>query len=195
VERRIVVIGTSKGGLAATQTILSNLSAEFPWPIVIAQHRSKESDLNLVDFLKKLSPLTVCEPDDKEVMEKGKVYFAPADYHLLVDNGHLALSTGSPAAHARPSINLLFESAAEAYRDRTIGIILTGRSSDGASGLAAIKRLGGTVIVQDPNSAEAPEMPRSALSACEVDLILPLAEIAKFLNSLCPVAEGLRNGM
>jgi two-component system chemotaxis response regulator CheB len=183
VERRIVVIGTSKGGLAATQTILSNLSAEFPWPIVIAQHRSKESDLNLVDFLKKLSPLTVCEPDDKEVMEKGKVYFAPADYHLLVDNGHLALSTGSPAAHARPSINLLFESAAEAYRDRTIGIILTGRS------------LGGTVIVQDPNSAEAPEMPRSALSACEVDLILPLAEIAKFLNSLCPVAEGLRNGM
>lgn len=181
----IVVIGASYGGLAALQILLSDLSPEFPLPLVIVQHRKKDGDDGLCEYLKKRSRLPLIEPDDKEKAEPGRVYLAPRDYHLLIEESIFALSTESPVAYARPSIDVLFESAADIYHDRIIGVILTGANRDGAKGLAKIKALGGMAVVQEPESAESRAMPDAAIAATEVDRILPLAEIAPFLNKLC----------
>lgn len=187
----IVVIGASYGGLAALQILLADLSPEFPLPVVIVQHRKKDGDDGLCEYLKKRSRLPLIEPDDKEKVEPGHVYLAPRDYHLLIEESIFALSTESPVAFARPSIDVLFESAADIYRDRIIGVILTGANRDGAKGLAKIKALGGLAVVQDPESAESRAMPDAAISATKVDHILPLAEIAPFLNKLCHPVQRL----
>ena len=181
----IVVIGASYGGLSALQTILSELSPELCLPVVIVQHRKKDGDDGLCEYLKKRSPLPLSEPNDKDNVEPGRVYLAPRDYHLLIEESHFALSTESPVAFARPSIDVLFESAADVYHERAIGVILTGANRDGASGLAKIKALGGIAVVQEPESAESRVMPDAAISAAKVDRILPLAGIAPFLNELC----------
>ena len=180
-----MVIGASYGGLSALQILLSDLSPEFPLPIVIAQHRKKDGDDGLCEYLRKRSSLPLIEPDDKEKVEPGRVYLAPRDYHLLIEESIFALSTESPVAFARPSVDVLFESAADIYRDRIIGVILTGANRDGAKGLAKIKALGGMAVVQEPETAESRAMPEAAIAATEVDRILPLAEIAPFLNKLC----------
>ena len=187
----IVVIGASYGGLAALQILLSDLSPEFPLPLVIVQHRKKDGDDGLCEYLKKRSRLPLIEPDDKEKVEPGHVYLAPRDYHLLIEESIFALSTESPVAFARPSIDVLFESAADIYRDRIIGVILTGANRDGAKGLAKIKALGGLAVVQEPESAESRAMPDAAIGATNVDRILPLAEIAPFLNELCHPVQRL----
>lgn len=181
----IVVIGASYGGLSALQILLPDLSPDFPLPVVIVQHRKKDGDDGLCEYLRKRSPLPLIEPDDKEKVEPGHVYLAPRDYHLLIEESIFALSTESPVAFARPSIDVLFESAADIYHERVIGVILTGANRDGASGLAKIKALGGLAVVQDPTSAESRAMPEAAIAATTVDRILPLAEIAPFLNGLC----------
>ena len=181
----IVVIGASYGGLSALQILLPDLSPEFPLPIVIVQHRKKDGDDGLCEYLRKRSRLPLLEPNDKEKVEPGRVYLAPRDYHLLIEKSIFALSTESPVAHARPSIDVLFESAADVYHDRCIGVILTGANSDGARGLAKIKAFGGLTVVQDPSSAESPAMPEAAISMSEVDCILPLPQIASFLNERC----------
>jgi two-component system, chemotaxis family, protein-glutamate methylesterase/glutaminase len=185
---QIVVIGTSAGGLSALQTLLPNLAEDFPYPVVVVQHRSKESGSGLCTFLQAKSSLPVSEPEDKEPIMPGHVYLAPRDYHLLIERDNFALSTEAPVWYARPSINVLFESAADAYGEAVIGVILTGANADGARGLAAIKAAGGMAIVEEPSTAEAKEMPESAIAATQVDRILPLSEIATFLNSLSHVA-------
>jgi two-component system chemotaxis response regulator CheB len=181
----IVVAGTSYGGLAALQVLLSGLSAAFPLPLVVVQHRRKDADDGLCEYLRRRSPLPLGEPDDKERIEPGRVYLAPRDYHLLVEPGHFALSTGAAVVHARPSIDVLFESAADTYRERAVGLVLTGANRDGARGLAKIKALGGLAVVQEPQSAESRAMPEAAIAATTVDHILPLQEIAPFLSGLC----------
>ncbi|MDT4953898.1 MAG: two-component system, chemotaxis family, protein-glutamate methylesterase/glutaminase [Acidobacteriota bacterium] len=181
----IVVIGASYGGLSALQILLSELSPEFPLPVVIVQHRRKDGDDGLCEYLRKRSRLPFIEPNDKEKVEPGCVYLAPRDYHLLIEKSIFALSTESPVGFARPSIDVLFESAADVYHERIIGVILTGANRDGARGLAKIKSFGGMALVQDPESAESPAMPEAAISATAVDRILPLPEIAPFLNKLC----------
>jgi two-component system chemotaxis response regulator CheB len=181
----IVVIGASYGGLSALQILLSELSPEFSLPVVIVQHRRKDGDDGLCEYLRKRSRLPLIEPNDKEKVEPGCVYLAPRDYHLLIEKSIFALSTESPVGFARPSIDVLFESAADVYRERIIGVILTGANRDGAKGLAKIKSFGGMALVQDPESAESPAMPEAAISATAVDSILPLPEIAPFLNKLC----------
>jgi two-component system chemotaxis response regulator CheB len=181
----IVVIGASYGGLSALQILLSELSPEFPLPVVIVQHRRKDGDDGLCEYLRKRSRLPFIEPNDKEKVEPGCVYLAPRDYHLLIEKSIFALSTESPVGFARPSIDVLFESAADVYHERIIGVILTGANRDGAKGLAKIKSFGGMALVQDPESAESPAMPEAAISATAVDRILPLPEIAPFLNKLC----------
>ena len=181
----MVVVGASYGGLAALQILLADLSPEFPLPVVIVQHRKKDGDDGLCEYLKKRSRLPLLEPDDKEKVEPGIVYLAPRDYHLLIEESIFALSTESPVAYARPSIDVLFESAADVYRERVIGLILTGSNRDGAKGLAKIKALGGMTLVQHPETAESRAMPEAAIAATEVDRILPLPEIAPFLNELC----------
>ena len=180
----LVVVGTSRGGLKALQTMLSGLHYEFSLPVVVVQHRSKEMETGLCQFVASHCALPVCEPDDKQPIEGGRVYLAPRDYHLMIEDGAFALSTDSPVAFARPSIDVLFESAADEYRERVVGVILTGQNRDGARGLAAIKARGGMTIVQEPDSAESKEMPRAAIATTQVNWILSLEEIAPRLNQL-----------
>jgi two-component system chemotaxis response regulator CheB len=181
---KIVVVGTSAGGLKALQTLLSALPQDFSLPMVIAQHRGKNSETGLCEFLRTVSSIPVTEPEDKEPIEPGKIYLAPRDYHLLIDGGGFALSTDFPVAFARPSVDVLFESAAAAFGHETIGVILTGANHDGARGLAAIKARGGTALVEKPASASYPQMPEAAIANTTVDWILPLEEIAPRLEQL-----------
>lgn len=180
----IVVIGTSTGGLKALQTLLSGLTADFPLPVVIVQHRGSNSENGLCEFLSKSSNLPVTEPEDKEPMMPGRVYLAPRDYHLLIENGSFALSVDHAVAYARPSIDVLFECAADEYGDKAIGVVLTGANNDGARGLAKISAQGGVTVVESPETAASDEMPRAALARTKADWILPLEEIAPRLNKL-----------
>lgn len=182
----LIVMGCSKGGMRATQIILETLTKDFPVPIVMVQHRYRNSNEALPQFLRRHSPLRVVDANDKQRIEKGTVYLAPADYHLMVERGgELSLSTDARVEHSRPSIDVLFESAADAYADAVVGVILTGANADGAQGVARIKQRGGFVIVQDPATAETPDMPQAAIKAARVDRILPLDRIGPLLVELC----------
>ncbi|MBD2088534.1 chemotaxis protein CheB [Microcoleus sp. FACHB-1515] len=178
---KLVVIGASLGGFSALKLILGKLPPAFSVPIAIVQHRHKESQTTLASYLQPLIPLPIREVEDKDEIAPGTIYLAPADYHLLVEFGYFTLTTDEPVCYARPSIDVLFESAADAYGDRVIGIILTGANQDGAQGAAAIKTKGGRVIVQDPSTAESPVMPDAAIAATQVDAIVPLTAIASTL--------------
>jgi two-component system chemotaxis response regulator CheB len=181
----LVVVGTSLGGLHALEVLLSGLPNSFPLSIAVVQHRYKDSNLSLSFFLQPHCALPLKEAEDKEVIVPGRVYFAPADYHLLVEPGRLALSTEAPVLYARPSIDVLFESAADAYAKRVIGVIMTGASHDGAAGLASIKAGGGLTVVQEPTTAQSRIMPEAAIAAVAVDAILLLEDIAPFLVKVC----------
>lgn len=181
-ESRLIVIGASLGGMTALKVLLQGLAQAFPIPIAIAQHRHKDSQDQMIEFLQRHTSLSVKEVEDKDRIASGYVYLAPADYHLLVEADHFALSTDEPVSYARPSIDVLFESAADVYRERTIGIILTGANQDGAAGSAAVKARGGLVMVQDPKSAQSPVMPQAAIARTSVDGVLSLQAIAHKLN-------------
>jgi len=186
-----VVIGASWGGLRAVGAVLEGLGDESPAAIVVAQHRGPSSGERLVQLLQRQTALPVREAEDKDELVPGSVYLAPPDYHTLIESdGTIALSTEEHVRHARPSIDVLFRSAAEAYRERCVGVVLTGANEDGADGLALIKTLGGVAIVQDPRTAERREMPSAAIEATNADVVLPLAEIGLFLRGLLsPVAS------
>ena len=181
----VVVIGASLGGYHALIRVLGGLTRAFPLPVVVVQHRCAESGEPLKSAIQKHIQLKVKEAQDKEVPLPGHVYLAPADYHLLLDRGCMQLSVDPPVNSARPSLDVLFESAADAYGDAVVAVVLTGASRDGALGAAAIKHRGGKVIVQDPNSAESSLMPRAAIAAVPVDHIVPLSEIPGLLNRWC----------
>ncbi len=183
----IVVIGTSTGGLKALQNVLSSLPPDFPLPVVIVQHRGKVSDDGLCEFLAGFSNMPISEPDDKELLLPGHTYLAPRDYHLLIQNGSFALSIDAPEAFARPSIDALFESAADEFQERAIAVILTGANRDGARGLSAIKARGGLTIVEDPASAASGELPAAAIERTNPDWIVPLHKIAPLLLKLIEV--------
>ncbi len=182
----VIVIGTSWGGLDAVSRLLDGLDDAVRQPIVVVQHRSVESQEGaLARILGDHTSRTVCDPDDKTEIEPYHVYLGPPDYHVLVEEGHIALSTDDVVEYARPSIDVLFESAADAYGDRAIGIVLTGANHDGARGLARIKQRGGVAIVQEPETSTRRAMPDAAIAATDADAILPLDEIPKFLYGLC----------
>ena len=178
-----VVIGASLGGLEAVATLLRSLGPEFSAPIAISQHRAAaSSDGDLSAIWQRSTSLAIRDAEDKEGLERHRVYVAPADYHLLVESREqLALSTDPPVLYARPSIDVLFESAADAFGVALIGVVLTGASQDGARGAARIQDRGGIVIVQDPASAERPEMPAAALAAAPMSQVQPLEQIASTL--------------
>lgn len=182
----LIAIGASWGGLQALSRLLAGIPVEVGQPIVVAQHRSPSSlDGGLTSLLQKHTTRVVREAEDKTRIAPGCVYLAPPDYHLLVEPGSLALSTDAAVQFARPSIDVLFESAADAYGSRAIGIVLTGASADGAAGLARIKERGGVAIVQDPESSERRHMPDAAIAATRADAVLPVEEIGAFLAELC----------
>lgn len=181
----IVVVGTSSGGLKALTLLLSGLPITFPLSVAIVQHRGKDSELSLSEHLAQHSNLPLSEPEDKEKVLPGHVYLAPRDYHLLIEHGSFALSTDPPVLFARPSIDVLFESVADSYHERAIGVILTGASRDGTNGLARIKSRGGVTLVEDPETATSKQMPQTAIAATSVDWVLPLQKIAPRLQKLC----------
>jgi two-component system, chemotaxis family, protein-glutamate methylesterase/glutaminase len=155
-----VVIGASLGGLHAVAELLSHLPDDFSVPIAVAQHRAAVPEDDLATIWQRSTNLSVHDAEDKASIEPNHVYVAPADYHLLIESRHLlALSTDAPVLRARPSIDVLFESAAEAFREKLIGVILTGASADGSQGLKAIRERGGCALVQDPLTAECAVMP------------------------------------
>jgi two-component system chemotaxis response regulator CheB len=182
---QLVAVGTSLGGFTALKTLLGALPKDFPLPVAVVQHRSHEESEVFAPLLSQETELTVLEVEDKQEIQGGHVYVCPPNYHLLIDERHFALSTDAPVMYARPSIDVLFESAAENFGDSVVGVLLTGMSRDGVAGLNRIKQCGGMVIVQDPESAEGQTMPRAAISAVAVDKVLPLQEIAPFLVELC----------
>jgi two-component system chemotaxis response regulator CheB len=181
----LLVIGCSMGGMHALQIIFGALPKDFPVPIAVVQHRYRTSNEGLPAFLRRHTPLQVVDSTDKEWIKSGTVYLAPANYHLLVERGELSLSVDEAVAYSRPSIDVLFESAADAYGSAVIGVVLTGANADGAKGAARIKNRGGFVIAQDPATAESPAMPQAAIDATRVDRILPLDRIGPFLVELC----------
>lgn len=181
----MVVIGASLGGLHAIRTILEGLPNDFPLPVAIVQHRDKNSGEPLSIYLQSYSKLETVEVCDKDKIVPGRVFVAPADYHLLVEDGWFSLSTEAQVWYSRPSIDVLFESAAFTYGRKTIGIILTGANKDGTSGLKEIKRNGGLTIAQDPATAECGIMPESAISSLAVEKVIPLESISEFLIGIC----------
>ncbi|CAN5357430.1 chemotaxis protein CheB [soil metagenome] len=177
-----VVIGVSMGGLAALREILSKLPATFPWPIIIVQHISPQSDSLWISILDRITALTVREAEEKDAIKPGFVYLAPPNYHLLVEkNRTFSLSADDKVNYARPSIDVLFESAADAYKHNLIGVILTGANHDGAKGLKAIQDYGGLVIVQDPQTAEAQMMPKAAIQLTKTNYVFSLQKIVDLL--------------
>ena len=174
----IVAIGTSWGGLAALGRILSDLPKKFPAPLIVVQHRSKDSDDLLAKLLQDVCDLNVREAEDKDVLQPATVYVAPSDYHLMVDFGQVSLTTDAPVRYSRPSIDVAFESVSRAYGSGAIGVVLTGANDDGSRGLARIIALGGRGIVQDPDTAEVPIMPAAAVKAVPSAEVLPLEKIA-----------------
>lgn len=180
-----VAIGASAGGLEALLVVLPALPAALHVAVFVVLHQPRDRPSPLAAVLQPRCRLPLCEAVDKTPVRAGTVYLAPPDYHLLVDSGpQLALSADGPVHYSRPSIDVLLESAADVYGERLLGVILSGANQDGASGLRAVHEAGGTTVVQDPATAEAPVMPRAALGASPVDFVLAPEEIAALLANL-----------
>lgn len=181
----MVVIGASAGGVQALLTLLPALPANFPRPVLIVVHVPPDHDHGLTTLFQARCAMQVCEAEDKQLPAPGTIYFAPANYHLLVEpDGSMALSADDPVHHSRPSIDLLLESAADALRGRLIAILLTGANEDGAAGLRAVGRAGGTVIVEDPDTAQVRTMPAAGLAQCPNAIRLAIDAIAPLLARL-----------
>lgn len=182
---KAVTIGVSTGGVSALKLVLGALPADFPVPVLITTHIAPESDDGLALLLNTLCPIRVKEADEQETISAGTVYLAPANYHLLVERGGaLALSVDPPVNFARPSVDVLFDSAADVYGPALIGVIMTGAGSDGSSGLLKIKNRGGVTIIQEPSDAEMDSMPRSAMKLQKADYVVLLKEIPGLLLKL-----------
>jgi two-component system, chemotaxis family, protein-glutamate methylesterase/glutaminase len=188
-EIALVVVGASWGGLNALSKLFAAMPGEFAVPIVVVQHRSRHADNLLASLLQDVTPLNVVDVEDKEPLEPHSVYVAPANYHLLIEDGHLSLTTDPLVRFSRPSIDVTFFSAADTYRSATLGVVLTGANDDGSRGLRHIVDVGGRGIVQDPATAESSAMPAAAVQAVPEAEVLKLEEIAPRLVSIMSPAS------
>jgi two-component system, chemotaxis family, protein-glutamate methylesterase/glutaminase len=188
VAPELVVVGASWGGLEAVARLLDHLPPSFTCPMVLVQHRAPQPS-QLAPLLQRHTKWCVCEVDDKDVIRPATLYLAPPGYHLLVGRGHFELSIDAPVRWSRPSIDVTFESAADAYREGLVGVVLTGANADGAEGLARIAHRGGMPVVQDPATAVEPTMPRAALAAVPDAEVLTIEGIADRLQHLCEDAS------
>ncbi len=179
----MICIGGSSGSIEVIRDILGQLPTSFDVPIAIALHRHIDSADTLMRLLRPSGMPSIVEPYDKDVLSNGAVYLAPPDYHMLIDNNSICLSSDPPEHHARPSIDVLFESAAYAFGRDAIGIVLSGGSEDGASGAQQIYQNGGRVIVQDPSGAKVATMPQAALAKVRSAQVLDVSQIAGFLTT------------
>ena len=182
----LVVIGASWGGLVAIERVLSDLPDDFAVPVVVAQHRDPDTTDGLLgQLLSGHTTLEVVDAGDKNELVPGRVLLAPPDYHLLVEGEAVELSIDAPVQFSRPSIDVLFESAAESRGEQVVGVLLTGANADGACGLREIARRGGYTVVQDPETAERREMPDAALEAMTPDAVVPLEQIGATIAAVC----------
>jgi two-component system, chemotaxis family, protein-glutamate methylesterase/glutaminase len=181
----IVAIAASAGGLKAVSKVISTLPANFPVPIAIVQHLDPKHRSLMADILSRRTKLQVKQAQQGELMNPGTIYIAPPNYHLLVTSQGCVKLTQSQVMHfVRPSADVLFESIADSYKSRAIAVVLTGTGVDGATGVQAVKKKGGIVIVEDSNTCEFDGMPKAAIRTGVVDYILPLSEIATALITL-----------
>jgi two-component system chemotaxis response regulator CheB len=190
-----VAIGVSSGGVQALKLLLGELPRDFPLPILIVQHISPDAGGGMAKLLDDLCAIQVKEADEQDRILPSTVYLAPPNYHLLVEReGFRSLSADPPVSYARPSVDVLFESAAAVFGPELIAIVLTGANWDGARGVQAVKQRGGIVIVQDPADADTPQMPQAAIAAVEADHVVPLAAMPGLLQRLAgtkvPEQEG-----
>ncbi|MBI2279168.1 MAG: chemotaxis protein CheB [Bacteroidetes bacterium] len=177
-----IVIGVSSGGMNAMKILFSALPADFNIPITIVQHISPRSDNQWIKLLNDKSNLHIKEADEKEKIEPGNIYISPPNYHLMIERDKtFSLTIDERVNFARPSIDVLFESAAEAYNNNLIGVVLTGSNNDGTKGIKRIKECGGLAIIQNPETAESSYMPASAIAAIKPDYILSLEDITELL--------------
>ena len=184
VDVGIVVVGASWGGLQALSDLLEGLPASFDLPVVIVQHRGKDAESLLAMLLQDHTRLRVLEVEDKQPIERGHVYIAPPDYHLLIEGAHFSLTVDEQVRFSRPSIDVTFDSAASACGSRAVGVVLTGANEDGARGLRRIVDAGGRAIVQDPATAEVRTMPMAALRSVPEAERLPVREIGPRLGQI-----------
>ena len=181
----IIVIGTSAGGIPLLLNIFSTLPTSFHIPIILVQHISKANSTGYIPILEQSSQLPIIEAYDKMPITPGHIFVAPPEYHILVEeNKSLSIGLFDPVCYSRPSVDVLFESAAEVYQHECLGIILSGANADGAKGLKHIAKYKGTCIIQDPNEAEFSRMPKSAMKESKVAQILTLNNIIRVLLNL-----------
>ena len=182
---KAIVIGVSAGGLKALKQILPEIPKDFPVPIIVVQHRHPFSDDSLEKAMDDICQICVHQINDKTSLKPGTAYFAPPNYHVMIEEDMtFSLTLDSPVNYSRPSIDVLFESASEVFGEKLVGIILTGANKDGSYGLAMIKKKGGMAIVQDPETASVDAMPLAAIAATQVDYILKLDVISEMLVQL-----------
>lgn len=180
----ILLLGASAGGVQALSDLVAQFPSDLPAAVFVVIHISPSGSSAMPAILSRAGALTAAHPQDGEPIVPGRIYVAPPDHHLVIEPGRVRLSKGPTENGHRPAVDVLFRTAAQIYRERSVGVVLTGNLDDGTAGLATLKKLGGTAIVQDPEEADYPGMPRSALRAVEVDHVLPLLEIGPLLDRL-----------
>ncbi|MFV0358081.1 MAG: chemotaxis protein CheB [Bacteroides thetaiotaomicron] len=184
-SEQAIVIGASAGGFKALEKLITGLKPSLTLPVIVVSHIASKAENYIVTYLNDKTDIRVKEVSEKEQIKGGTVYFAPPNYHVLVErNKSLSLTTEKPVSYARPSIDVLFETAAETYLDKLWGIILTGANSDGENGCRAIKKWGGYVLVQDPAEAEYQEMPMAVIRAGLQDRIVTIGEMVDLINEI-----------
>ena len=182
---KAIVMGLSSGGMDVMKEIFSGLPEDYGIPVIIVQHLSPRSDSQWIGILNEKYKIEIKEAEEKEEIKKGTVYLAPPNYHLLLEkDGSFSLSIDERVSYARPAIDVLFETAAEAFGEKVVGVVMTGSNHDGSAGLKKIKRCGGVTIVQDPRTAFSSYMPQEAIKNVDPHHVLDLQGIVQFLNSL-----------
>ncbi len=182
---KAIIIGGSAGSFQVVNKILASLPKNYPYSVFLCLHRLKHVRTGFVEALSLKSGIPIMEPFDKDLIKPGIAYLAPANYHMYIDyTGRISLSTEEPVHHSRPSIDLCFFTAAQTYRNKLVGIILSGANKDGAAGLKMVSDLGGITIIQDPSEAEVPVMPKAAMDIMKVNHVMRTEEIIKYLNHL-----------
>ena len=182
---KLIIIGGSAGSYKIVNRLLSTLQADFPYPVIICMHRLRNARTGFVEALALTSKMKVSEASDKDYIRKATAYVAPANYHMMIEFGYrFSLSVSAPVNHSRPSIDITMETAAEVFRERAVGIILSGANMDGSRGMAKIHEMKGTTVVQDPDDCEIKTMPEATLHALTPDYVLKAEKIITFIQNL-----------
>ncbi|WP_370527260.1 chemotaxis protein CheB [Pedobacter sp. SYSU D00535] len=194
-EAKVLLLGCSAGGFGLVYDLVLGLPEDFPLPVIVIIHRSKKYRSSMEELLDSKSRISVKLAEDKEQIKKGFVYFAPPDYHLLLEpEGFFTLDTSEPVMYCRPSIDVTFQSVADVYQENVIALLFSGANADGADGLAYIQAKKGLVGVQNPEAAEVRTMPDAAIGRCQVDMILSNSEIFSFIGSIATVLNSVKDG-